>query len=204
MLHGPVSLFGGVKNLNFNPVAKAFIVSEAFFWSAWSILMPLISVFALTEVSNATVQSITFAYSVYLLLRVLGSVGCGVFLPRLTVQHKLLLIICVILFMNISYLGFVTVATIGSIYIFYGIAGFFTGLITPLRSTLFSTHLDKQKEVIEWGMLDIIILTTLSIASAISGMLISAMGYKSVFIFSAVLNSLSVVPYMYLYKNKKA
>lgn len=204
MLRGPSHFLGAAKNLDFNPVAKAFIISEAFFWSGWSVLMPLISVFALAEVSQATVQTITFAYSMYLILRVIGSIGCGLYLRKLIQQRKLAIIMMGILAMNIAYIGFINVATIGSIYIFYGIAGFFTGLITPLRSSLFSSHLDKNKEVIEWGALDVVILTTLSLASAISGLLISQMGYKGVFIFSAVLNCLSIFPYWYLYRNKKA
>lgn len=195
--------FSTHSQLHINPIARVFMVSESFFWSGWSILVPLISVFALAQISQATVQNISFAYSAYLLLRVAGSILCGMALNKMPIRRKIRTIICGIILINVAYLGFVGITSVMGMYLLYAMAGFFTGLISPLRATLFSTNLDKKRETTEWGLLDAIVLTTIAIAAGISGYLVTNYGYKSVFLFSSLLNSVSVIPYLFLLRRKK-
>ncbi len=200
MCHNNYVTHGFLPNLN--PIAKVFIISEAFFWSGWNVLLPLISIFALTEVNSATIQTMSFGYSLYLICRVVGSLVSGVFLNKITYQNKIWLIITGILTVNLSYLGFISVTNIFPMFIFFSLAGFCTGLISPVRAALFSTHMDKNQETREWGFLDAIILTAIAACTAISGLLVSQLGYKSVFAFSVALNTLSVFPYFYILHTK--
>lgn len=202
MLHLTPDHFRHLSHLHINPVAKVFFISEAFFWSGWNILLPLISVFALKEITNATIETISFAYSSYLLMRVVGSITSGVILGKLPQSVKNWSIIIGILAINLPYLGFIIFTSIPSMYVFYALTGLLTGLISPLRAAMFSTHMDKHQETKEWGLLDAIVLTTISIAAALSGLLVTHHGYQSVFILSIILNTTSVIPYFYLISHK--
>jgi len=185
-----------------NSVAKLFIFSESFFWSAWSILLPLISVFALKEISKATIQTVSFAFSIYLCFRVIGSVLSGFVFNKYAIKKKIKLIILGIFCINIGYSGFIFITSVSGMYALYGLIGLCTGFITPLRTSIFSTHMDKRKETTEWGLLDAVVLTTMAIAATGSGYLVTNYGYKSIFIFSTVLNCLSLLPYVILLKKR--
>ncbi len=149
-------------------------------------------------------ETLGFILSTYLVVRIFGSfLGVKLFSNK-TVKDKLKIIIVIILSLNISYLGLVVFPEARVIYFLYIFAGIALGIISPLRAALFSTHLDRSKEALDWASLDSVILLAMAIATATAGVIIDHFGFNSIFIMVAILNTLSAVPYIYLLTKEQA
>src|SRR4051812_26406431 len=86
----------------FNPIVKAFIMSEAFLWSGWNFVIPITAVYAATHVSGGNVQIAAAGYSMYLIARVVFELISGKSMARTSDKQKLTAAVTGIFFTSIS------------------------------------------------------------------------------------------------------
>ncbi len=82
------------------------------------------------------------------------------------------------------------------IYFSFAIAGIGLGLATPAKSSLFSVHLDKNKESTEWSLADGAQFTCIALATALGGFIANSFGFEALFIIAAVINLIATIPYL--------
>ncbi len=184
-----------------DPVVRMIILSDIFFWSAWYTVLPLLSVFAIQEIPGATIETATFGFSIYLVSRVIASMLGSVFSAKTTDGRRVFILIYSILVLNLAYILMAFTRSIVTFYIFYIIIGLGFGLANPIRSALFSMHLDKHKETMEWAVLDSLILLGIAACALIGGMVIKQYGFTVLFLLATIFNFMSIFPYL-LYKHR--
>ena len=64
------------------------------------------------------------------------------------------------------------------------VAGAGLGIASPAKNSLFSIHLDKNKEAIEMGVTDAVVLVCMALAGALGGFIAITYGFKILFIQS--------------------
>ncbi|MBI2074491.1 MAG: hypothetical protein HYT83_01495 [Candidatus Levybacteria bacterium] len=193
------------SHFHVNTAVKAFIVSESFFWASWNFITPIFAVFAATRVPGGSVEIAASAYSVHLIVRVIFELISGRRLLKAGELKKYLAAIIGIAILSLAYLGLAFTATVAGVYLFYGIAGIGFGIASPAKFSLFSTHLDKNKETIEWGMYDATVFLFMALAAALGGFIASSFGFRILFWASAALNILGIIPYLlYINLNKSS
>lgn len=183
-----------------NPVIKIIIISDIFFWSAWYTVLPILSIFFVQEIQGATIDTAAFGFSFYLLARVAASLIGSKFSANASDSRKIFMIIYAILILNIAYVLMAFTRSLGTVYAFYIIVGMGIGLASPVRSALFSTHLDKHKETFEWALSDSVVLVGIAICSIIGAVIIRDYGYTTLFLVATFFNFLSIFPY-FAYKH---
>ena len=179
-----------------NSVVKSFIASEAFIWSAWNLVTPIYAIFAANNIAGGNIEVAASTYSVYLVVRVIFELISGRFLTKTNESNKYVMAILGIIFISLSYLGFATTTTIMPLYFFYAITGIGMGIATPAKNSLFSTHLDKNKEPAEWGMYDPTVFIGMALAATLGGFIAHQYGFKPLFILTAIINILGIIPYL--------
>ena len=180
-----------------NTVLRAYIISEALVWSAWNSVVPLFAVYITTKTTGGNIESAGIAYSLYLLARVVFELLSGRLLLNSSDRKKFALSVIGTILMSLAYLGFVFSINIWLIFIFYTLLGSGMGIAGPAKNTLFSTHLDKNKEANEWATYDAITFLCMAIASAVGGTIVKVFGFSALFTIAAVLNLIGIVPYIY-------
>lgn len=191
------------SHFHINNTVKAFIISESFFWSAWNFITPIFAIFAASNIKGGNVEVAASGYSVFLILRILGELTSGKFFANAKILQKYLVTITGILLVCVSYLGFAFSKSIVEIFIFYAIAGVGFGISGPPKLSLFSTHLDKNKEAYEWGVADSTVFIGMALASALGGFIAHHYGFAFLFIVATIVNLLSIVPYLlYIHQNR--
>lgn len=200
-----INCFLGRKPSHFqmNKLVKLFIISEVFIWSAWNFVIPIIAIFAASQIKGGNIEIAAMAFSVCLITRVIFELFCSKYLARVRTSWQLIIIISGLVLMSISYLGFAFANTVSWLFIFYALVGMGIGIATPIKNSLFSTHLDKNKEVAEWGIYDALVFVGMAISSAIGGFIAHQFGFQILFIISAVINLLGIIPYLLYAKQKK-
>ncbi|MBI1982054.1 MAG: MFS transporter [Candidatus Levybacteria bacterium] len=190
------------SHFQINPVVKAFIVSETFLWSAWNFVTPIFAIFVVSNIEGGNVQIAASAFSVYLIARVFSELLSGRYLLGKIERGKFILTIGGMLFLSLSYVGFAFSNTIFYLFFFYAMAGVGLGIASPAKNSLFSTHLDKNKEPSEWGIYDAITFTGMALATALGGFIANQYGFSFLFLLASIVNLLGIFPYLLYIREK--
>ncbi|MCL5073561.1 MAG: MFS transporter [Actinobacteria bacterium] len=186
-----------------NTIVKAFIISETFLWSAWNFVTPIIAIFVANDISGGNVEVAAMAFSTYLVVRVIFELISGRYLLKANELMKFFISIFGLLLMSAAYIGFSMTTNILSLFLFYGIMGAGLGMASPAKNSLFSTHLDKNKEPIEWGMYDAAVFMGMALSTALGGFIAKIYGFQILFVLSAIINFLGIIPYvLYIHQDK--
>ena len=179
-----------------NPVVKAFIVSESFLWSAYNFIVPIFAIFVVNSVKGGNIQIAASAFSFFLMARVLAELIICRYLSKTNERMKFLITILGIVVISVSYLGFAFANTIVTLFLFYGVTGIGLGIASPAKNSLFSTHLDKNKEPTEWGIYDAVTFFSMALAGVLGGFIASAYGFPALFILAGIVNLIGIIPYL--------
>lgn len=178
-----------------NRLVKNFITSEVLVWSSWNSVMPIIAVFATTQIKGGDVAVAATGLSVHLMVRVVFELFTGRSLSHLNESRKFLIIMLGVLLISLSYVGFAFTKSAIGFFVFYALAGMGLGIATPLKNSLFSTHLDKSKEALEWGLYDGLVFMGMAASAAIGGVIAKTYGFHVLFWIAAFVNLLGMAPY---------
>lgn len=190
------------SHFQINPIVKSFIISETFLWSAWNFVTPIFAIFVVSNIQGGDVQIAASAFSVYLIARVFSELLSGRYLLKKTDRDKFVITIIGILFISLSYVGFAFSRTILFLFIFYAIAGIGLGIASPAKNSLFSTHLDKNKEPSEWGIYDAVTFIGMALATALGGFIAGQYGFQFLFFLASIINLLGIFPYLLYIREK--
>ena len=179
-----------------NPAVKAFMISESFLWPAWNFMAPIMAIFAANSIEHGTIETAGFAYSIHLIIRVIFELISGKMLAGSHTRRKITVIISGIAILSLAYLFLAYIHTIMQLFIAFGIAGMGFGIIAPAKNSLFASHLDKDKETLEWGIADATVFITIALAASLGGLIAGKYGFHVFFTLSAWVNTLAAFPYI--------
>lgn len=191
------------SHFQMNEIVKLFIISEIFVWSAWNFVIPIIAIFAVSQIKGGNIEIAAMAFSVYLITRVVFELLCSKYCAKARTSRQLAIVVSGLVLISLSYLGLAFADTIFWLFIFYTLIGVGMGIATPIKNSLFSTHLDKNKEIAEWGIYDALVFIGMAISSAVGGIVANQFGFQALFIISAVINLLGIIPYLLYVRQKK-
>jgi len=183
-----------------NPVVKAFIISEGFFWSAWYFITPILAIFVIGDINKGTIEIAATAFSARLITQIIFELAAGKYLQKSTEIFKFITTIFGMVIISISYVGFSYTYTLIPLYFFYILNGMGFGISSPTKYALFSVHLDKNKETAEWSIRDAVTLIGMALATSLGGFMASRYGFRILFMIAAVINLIGTLPYL-LYIN---
>lgn len=191
------------SHFHINNTVRAFIVSESFFWSSWNFVAPIFAIFA-TTIKGGNVEIAASAFSIHLVSRIITELISGKYSSRARLLSKYFVVIIGILLLSFSYLGLAFSKNLIGLFGFIILAGVGFGIANPAKMSLFSTHLDKNKEAYEWGVYDATVFFGMALAAALGGFIAHQYGFSFLFILSTIVNLISIIPYLlYIQKNRK-
>lgn len=182
-------------------IVKAFIISEVFLWSSWFSILPLLGVFVVDSVPGGNLQLAASGYSVYLISRVISELISGKMMVGTTDTKRIYITILGLLIGSIGIFGFAVSSSILILFISFIITGFGIGIASPPKNSLFSSHLDKNKETTEWGVYDAVVFICIALSTALGGFIATEYGFRAFFILAGIWISISIIPYL-LYLRK--
>lgn len=191
------------SHFQINPLVKAFIISESFVWSAWNFVIPIFAIYIVNDIQGGDIETAAMGYSVYLIGRVIFELACGKYLARTNDKKKLLVATCGLFLMTIGYIDFIVSTTLLHVYAGYFLLGMGIGIAAPAKNALFSIHLDKNKEATEWGIADGTQFTCMALAATLGGFIAGYFGFMTLFVISAVVNTIGIIPYaLFVFEEK--
>ena len=185
-----------------NSVVKAFMVGEMLLWSAWNSVYPIIALFAI-QLPGGDIKTAASAYSTYLVVRVVFELISGRLLMASGELRKFAVTVLGVSVISVAYLGFARAGSLYELYFFYAVAGCGIGLASPAKNSLFSTHLDKNRESLEWGMLDAAVFMSMALSAALGGFVAEQYGFSVLFYIATIINLAGIIPYLLYIRREK-
>lgn len=189
--------------LKTDPIVKTFIISECFFCAASNLITPLFAVFVVENVYQGSIELAASGFSTYLISRVVFELITGSLWAKGSDRKKMVLVTIGFLITSAAYLGFCYSQNITQIFLFYIVLGAGIGIATPTKNSLFSMHLDKNKEATEWSIADATAAICMALATALGGFIAASYGFRVLFVLAAWVNLIAIVPYFLIYIKKK-
>ncbi len=184
-----------------NPIVVAFIFSEAFFWSAWNFISPIISVFVVSTLPDGSIRTAAFGFTLYLLVRVISELVVSNYMVFLSDKKRMVTDVCGMILLTMSYLIIAFIPNLITFYIFFIIAGMSFAISSPAKLSMFSLNMGRAQASRTWGMYHAIIYTGMGIATALGGVIADSFGFKTLFIIASIVNIIGIVPY-WVYNSK--
>src|SRR6185295_372486 len=190
--------FGGHNPSHFisSSIVKSFVVSEIFLWSSWFGILPLFGVFVVSDVAGGNLQLAAWGYSIYLISRVIFELLSGKYFAHSSVKQKIYVSIFGLFFSSIGILGFAFTNSITLLFVFFILTGFGIGIASPPKNSLFSSHLDKNKETTEWGIYDAVVFICIALSTALGGFIATQYGFRAFFTIAGIWMFLGIIPYI--------
>ena len=189
------------SHFQMSPIVKSYIVGDSLLWSAWNLTTPIFAIFFINGIHNGNVQLAATGYSIYLVSRVVFELLTGPYLAKSTDRKKFIATCTGMVLISFAYLGFSVSTEIFQVFIFYALAGMGLGIASPAKNSLFSMHLDKNKESEEWSISDAISFVCMALATALGGLIAGQYGFKVLFYVAAIINMIGIIPYLpYVFK----
>lgn len=184
-----------------NPIVVAFIFSEAFFWSAWNFISPIMSVFVVSTLPDGNVRTAAFGFTLYLLVRVISELVVTNYVKFPSDRKRMVTDVTGMAILTCSYLMIAFFPSLITFYVFFIVAGMSFAISSPAKLSMFSLNLGRAQATRTWGIYHAVTFTGMGLATAIGGVIAEQFGFKTLFIIASIFNLIGIIPY-WLYNEK--
>lgn len=195
--HRLLRILDGVK---INPVIRMLVVSDLLILSAFGLLAPIFAIFLLEDIQGGAAEVVGFATMVTLLSRAFFQIPVAVFIDRQTGERDDFWINLVGSFgMSLIPLTYLLASLPIHIYLIQAIFGFFHALSFPSWKAIFTRHIDRHEEGLEWAIYSTSTDLGAAIAAAVGGMIVVIFGFKTLFIAVSLFSLLGTLLLLKIY-----
>ncbi|OGZ30493.1 MAG: hypothetical protein A2931_00195 [Candidatus Niyogibacteria bacterium RIFCSPLOWO2_01_FULL_45_48] len=167
--------------------------------SAYSFIMPLFAVFVTGQIEGATVATVGFYTAIYWIVKSIVQVPIAWYLDKKEgeVDEFFALIAGYLIAAGVAF-GYILASNVWHIYLLEGILGIADALGVPSYLSIFSRHLDRARENMEWTFRSVGVGLAAAGAGALAGILVQNFGFNSVFIIGGALSLISAFSLLFL------
>lgn len=190
--------------MKINHVIRTLVVSDFFINSGFSVFGPVFAVFVTKQISGGSLEVIGFATAIFQIFKSGLQIPIARYLDKNHGEYddfySMILGTSLIVLVPFAYLFATTANHIYIIQAVYGIGAAFT---IPPWYAIFSRHLDKMRENVEWSMDSIAIGIGAATSAAIGGILAQKFGFQLVFVIGGILAVFGGVQQLKIYRDLK-
>lgn len=188
-----------------NHVIRTLITSDFLINAGFSIFGPVFAIFITKQITDGSIQVVGFAAAIAQLVKAGLQIPVARYLDRNHGEYddfySMVTGSLVVATVPFLYLFASTSNHIYMIQIFYGIGA---ALAIPPWYAIFTRHIDKMKENVEWSLESIAIGTSGAGAAALSGLIASTFGFHYVFLLGGIFAMLGASLQIKIYHDLRA
>ncbi len=191
--------------MRINHVIKTLVISDFFLNAGFSVFAPIFAVFITRQVSGGSLEVVGFAAALTQIFKVGLQIPIARYLDRNHGEYDdfYSMILGSFLISVVPFLYLFARLPI-HIYLIAAIYGMGLAFLVPPWYAIFSRHLDKMKENIEWSMDSVAIGIAGASTAALGGVLATRLGFQAVFLLGGALAIFGSVQQIRIYRDLKA
>ncbi len=188
-----------------NHVIKTMILSDFYLNIGLGLFAPIFAIFVTKQIAGGSIEVIGFAAGITQIFKVVLQYPIAKYLDKNHGEYDdFYSMILGGILISLSPFLYLMATKIIHLYMIQALYGVGLAFLVPPWYAIFSRHLDKSHENIEWSMESIIIGIASASSAAIGGVMANKFGFQSVFIFAGVLSFCSIFQQIKIYNDLKA
>jgi MFS family permease len=188
-----------------NPVVRFLTISDILVLGGFGLLSPIFAVFITGQISGATVETVGIAEGLYLLARSLTQIPFGRLIDKIKGEKDdfwfLFIGTLLLSFIPIAYIFCDTPLKLYAAQFVYGIV---SGATLPTWLAIFTRHIDRDREGLEWGIYQTSAGLSGAIFASLGGFVAASFGFDVLFVIVAVLSSLGALFLLGVYSKMRS
>ncbi|MDX9893066.1 MAG: MFS transporter [Patescibacteria group bacterium] len=182
------TIFKSIKNYQINLVIKILTISDFAVWSSYQLLMPIFAIFVTNKIPNGSIEVVGIASALCLLAKSVFEIPVGIYIDKHRGEKDdLYTSIFGTVLTAAVYFAYIFVGSIWELYLLQILLGLAAALAFPGWRSIFTRHLDKNKEALEWSLYDVITGFGMAASAALGGFIATIFGFDVLFIVVSVL-----------------
>jgi len=178
-------------------ISRAIIIltwADILIFSGFGLIMPLFAVFITGNIQGAGVTTVGFYTAIYWLAKSFFQIPVAWYLDKIEGEYdEFYAMVTGYFIWSATAIGYIFASQVGHIYLLAIAAGLADALGVPSYLSIFSRHLDRAKENIEWTLHSVGVGLSSAGAGALAGIMVEKFGFNSVFILGGVLGIASAL-----------
>jgi MFS family permease len=172
-----------------NPVIRFLIISDTILIGASGLLGPIFALFIEGFIIGGNEAVVGLAAGIYLFTKSTLQIPIAHLIDRIRGEKDdfWLMFICTLVIALIP-LFYLIINTPLQLYLVQFILGLFTAFTFPTYMAIFTRHIDKEKEGIEWGMYFTFTDLTSAVLASVGGFLATTQGFPTLIIAVVVVS----------------
>ena len=174
--------------MRINHVIRTLVMSDLFINAGFSVFGPVFAIFVTQQITGGSLEVIGFAAAIFQIFKSGLQIPIARYLDKNHGEYddfySMIFGTALVVLVPFAYIFASTANHIYVIQAIYGIGAAFT---IPPWYAIFSRHLDKMQENVEWSMDSIAIGIGAAGAAAVGGILAQKFGFQFVFIAGGIL-----------------
>lgn len=174
--------------MKINHVVRTLVLSDFFVNSGFALFAPVFAVFITQQIQGGSLEIIGFAAAIFQIFKSSLQIPIAKYLDKNHGEYDdfYSLIFGTFLIATVPFM-YIFASTANHIYMIQAIYGIGAAFTIPPWYAIFSRHIDKMHESLEWSFDSIAIGISGATAAAVGGILAQRLGFQTVFIFGGML-----------------
>jgi MFS family permease len=174
-------------------------IADIMIVSAFSLIMPLFAIFITENIIGAGVKTVGFFTGIYWISKSFFQIPIAWFLDKKEGEKdEFYAMIAGYFLTTLIAFSYIKANVVWHIYGLAVLTGLADALGVPSYLSVFSRHLDKFKENIEWTVRSIGVGLAAAGAGALAGILVDKFGFNSVFISGGILSFFAAITLFFI------
>jgi MFS family permease len=192
-----------------NKVIKSIIRWDLFFNSAWGLINPVFAVFIVHNIVSENVGKAAevagIAALIYWTLKSFLQIPIGAYLDKNHGEKDdFLFAVIGTTICGLVPIGYIFAYLPEHIYLLQGVFAIAMSMLIPSSYAIFTRHIDKGKEAVEWSLDSTVLGFGVGITGAVGGIIAGRFGFDIVFILASILNFIAVFSMLAIRKHMSA
>jgi len=188
--------------MSVNHVIKTLVWSDLYLETGLALFAPIFAVFVIGEIEGGSLAAVGFAAALPQLFKICLEIPIAKYLDKNHGEYDdFYSMVMGSFLMSITPFMYLLASTTNHIYIISSIYGIGLAFFVPPRFAIFSRHLDKNAENIEWTFKSIAVGVGAAGAAALGGLIAERFGFSSVFVLAGIMAIIASIYEIKIYKD---
>lgn len=184
-----------------NPVVKFLTVSDIIILTSFGLITPIFAIFITDNIKGGTVEVAGLASAIYLFTKSLGQIPVARYIDNIKGERDDFWIMFAgslgIVLVPVLYLFIKTPLSLFAVQFFYGASA---AMVFPSWMAIFTRHIDREHEGVEWGVYRTMIDFGCAVAASLGGLLVYRFGFQPLFIVISIVSFIGALFLLFVYQ----
>jgi MFS family permease len=191
--------------MRINNTIKTLIISDFFILSGIGLIGPIFAVFVTKQINGGDLKVVGFASMIYLFCRAIIQLLVARLVDKQSSEkYDFAFLVAGSFLLGLTPLGFIFSSLPWHIYVLEALNGLGFAMALPCWYAIFTRHIDRGNEGLEWSASDTSIAFGQAIAAAVGGLLAEKYGFPPIFLLISALSLIGAIFLIFIFRDLKS